>query len=84
MIEDVATDVANKLFNSTPSRYLDEFIGMEAHMNKISRVLRTDLDEVRMIGIWGPAGIGKTTIARSGRMNYQSYGDALMEKLRAF
>ncbi|XP_013586604.1 PREDICTED: probable disease resistance protein RPP1 [Brassica oleracea var. oleracea] len=64
MIEDVATDVANKLFNSTPPRYFDEFIGMEAHMNKISPVLRTDLDEVRMIGIWGPAGIGKTTIAR--------------------
>ncbi|CDY21144.1 BnaA01g33750D [Brassica napus] len=56
MVEDVATEVAKKDF--------DEFIGMEAHMNKISRVLRTDLDEVRMIGIWGPAGIGKTTIAR--------------------
>ncbi|CAN6922407.1 unnamed protein product [Brassica oleracea] len=64
MIEDVAIDVANKLFNSTPPRDLDEFIGMEAHMKNISRVLRTDLDEVRMIGIWGPAGIGKTTIAR--------------------
>ncbi|CDY29981.1 BnaC01g40270D [Brassica napus] len=64
MIEDVATEVAKRLFNSTPPRDLDEFIGMEAHMEKISRVLRTDLDEVRMIGIWGPAGIGKTTIAR--------------------
>ncbi|CAF2155558.1 unnamed protein product [Brassica napus] len=64
MIEDVATDVAKKLFNSTPSRDFDEFTGMEAHMNKISLVLGTDLDEVRMIGIWGPAGIGKTTIAR--------------------
>uniref|UniRef100_A0A0D3AFQ1 ADP-ribosyl cyclase/cyclic ADP-ribose hydrolase n=1 Tax=Brassica oleracea var. oleracea TaxID=109376 RepID=A0A0D3AFQ1_BRAOL len=64
MIEDVAIDVAKKLFNTTPPRDLDEFIGMEAHMNKISPVLRTDLDEVRMIGIWGPAGIGKTTIAR--------------------
>uniref|UniRef100_A0A0D3AFQ5 ADP-ribosyl cyclase/cyclic ADP-ribose hydrolase n=1 Tax=Brassica oleracea var. oleracea TaxID=109376 RepID=A0A0D3AFQ5_BRAOL len=64
MIEDVATEVANNLFNSTPSRDFDEFIGMEAHMTKISPVLRTDLDEVRMIGIWGPAGIGKTTIAR--------------------
>ncbi|KAF3586919.1 hypothetical protein F2Q69_00031924 [Brassica cretica] len=64
MIEDVATEVANKLFNSTPSRDFDEFIGMEAHMTKISPVLRTDSDEVRMIGIWGPAGIGKTTIAR--------------------
>ncbi|CDY21147.1 BnaA01g33780D [Brassica napus] len=64
MIEDIAIDVANKLFNSSPSRDFDELIGMEAHMEKISRVLRTDLDEVRMIGIWGPAGIGKTTIAR--------------------
>ncbi|CDY66979.1 BnaCnng53000D [Brassica napus] len=52
------------LFKSTPPRDFDELIGMEAHMNKISWVLRTDLDEVRMIGIWGPAGIGKTTIAR--------------------
>ncbi|KAG2306455.1 hypothetical protein Bca4012_084527 [Brassica carinata] len=57
-------DVASKFFNSTLPRYLDKFIGMEAHMNKISRVLRRDLDEVRMIGILGPAGIGKTTIAR--------------------
>uniref|UniRef100_M4F5R1 ADP-ribosyl cyclase/cyclic ADP-ribose hydrolase n=1 Tax=Brassica campestris TaxID=3711 RepID=M4F5R1_BRACM len=64
MIEDVATDVATKLFNSTPSRDFDQLIGMEAHMEKISRVLGTDLDEVRMIGIGGPAGIGKTTIAR--------------------
>ncbi|CAN7075801.1 unnamed protein product [Brassica oleracea var. botrytis] len=64
MIEDVAIDVANKLFNSTLSRDFDEFIGMEAHMKNISLFLRADLDEVRMIGIWGPAGIGKTTIAR--------------------
>ncbi|CAN6849194.1 unnamed protein product [Brassica oleracea] len=64
MIEDVAIDVAKKLFNSTLSRDFDEFIGMEAHMKNISLFLRADLDEVRMIGIWGPAGIGKTTIAR--------------------
>ena len=52
MIEDVATDVANKLFNSTPSRYLDEFIGMEAHMNKISWVLRTNLDDRDLGARW--------------------------------
>ncbi|KAG2243881.1 hypothetical protein Bca4012_069298 [Brassica carinata] len=64
MIEDVATEVAKKFFNSTPPRDFDEFIGMEAHLENISPFLRTDLDEVRMIGIWGMAGIGKTTIAR--------------------
>ncbi|KAG2243877.1 hypothetical protein Bca52824_094277 [Brassica carinata] len=64
MIEDVVTEVAKKLFNSTPPRDFDEFIGMEAHLEKISPFVHTDLDEVRMIGIWGMAGIGKTTIAR--------------------
>ncbi|XP_019096906.1 PREDICTED: probable disease resistance protein RPP1 [Camelina sativa] len=64
MIEDIATDVSNKLINSTPSRDIDDFVGMEAHMEKLKQLLCLESDEVRMIGIWGPPGIGKSTIVR--------------------
>ncbi|KAL1191034.1 putative disease resistance protein RPP1 [Cardamine amara subsp. amara] len=64
MIEKIATDVSNMLNNSTLSRDFDGLVGMRAHMERMGELLRLDLDEVRMIGIWGPLGIGKTTIAR--------------------
>ncbi|XP_023643303.1 probable disease resistance protein RPP1 [Capsella rubella] len=64
MIENIAAYISNKLNHLIPSRDFDRLIGMEAHMSRINQFLHPDLDEVRMIGIWGPAGIGKTTIAR--------------------
>ncbi|KAL9831195.1 putative TIR domain, AAA+ ATPase domain, P-loop containing nucleoside triphosphate hydrolase [Arabidopsis thaliana] len=63
MIEKIATDVSNMLNSCTPSRDFDGLVGMRAHMDKMEHLLRLDLDEVRMIGIWGTPGIGKTTIA---------------------
>ncbi|KAH0894385.1 hypothetical protein HID58_056814, partial [Brassica napus] len=54
MIEEIATDVSNNLINSGPS----------THMEKMKPLLCLDSNEARMIGIWGPSGIGKSTIAR--------------------
>ncbi|KAF3511380.1 hypothetical protein F2Q69_00008856 [Brassica cretica] len=38
---------------------------MESHMTRMGSLLQLDSDEVRKVGILGPSGIGKTTIARS-------------------
>ncbi|KAG7548806.1 Toll/interleukin-1 receptor homology (TIR) domain [Arabidopsis suecica] len=64
MVEKFATDVSNKL-NLTLSRDFDGMVGMETHLRKLNSLLCLECDEVKMIGIWGPAGIGKTTIARA-------------------
>ncbi|CAA7035591.1 unnamed protein product [Microthlaspi erraticum] len=64
MVEKIAIDISNKLNILTSSSDFDHFVGMEAHMEKMESFLSLDMDEVRMIGIWGPPGIGKTTIAR--------------------
>ncbi|KAG7559667.1 Phosphotyrosine protein phosphatase I superfamily [Arabidopsis thaliana x Arabidopsis arenosa] len=63
MIEKISIDVSNMLNLSIPSSDFDDFVGIAAHMERMEKYLSLDLDEVRMIGIWGPPGIGKTTIA---------------------
>ncbi|CAN6839483.1 unnamed protein product [Brassica oleracea] len=40
-------------------------VGLEAHLTEVKSLLCLECDDVKMIGIWGPAGIGKTTIARA-------------------
>lgn len=64
MISKIATDVSNKL-NITPPRDFDHFVGIEAHLAEMTSLLCLESEETRMIGIWGPLGIGKTTIARA-------------------
>ncbi|CAN7059436.1 unnamed protein product [Brassica rapa subsp. trilocularis] len=64
MIQQIAIDVSKKL-NLTPSRDFDGMVGLEAHLTSLKSLLCLECDDVKMIGIWGPAGIGKTTIARA-------------------
>ncbi|CAN7059442.1 unnamed protein product [Brassica rapa subsp. trilocularis] len=64
MVEKFATDVSNKL-NVTLSRDFEEIVGLQAHLRKLISLLCFECDEAKMIGIWGPAGIGKSTIARA-------------------
>ncbi|KAG7611160.1 Toll/interleukin-1 receptor homology (TIR) domain superfamily, partial [Arabidopsis suecica] len=64
MIEKIAKDVSDKL-NATPSKDFDAFVGLEFHIRELSSLLYLDCEQVRIVGICGPAGIGKTTIARA-------------------
>ncbi|AED94691.1 disease resistance protein-like [Arabidopsis thaliana] len=64
MIQKIATDVSTKL-SVTPSRDFEGMVGLEAHLTKLNSLLCFEGDDVKMIGIWGPAGIGKSTIARA-------------------
>ncbi|RID44585.1 hypothetical protein BRARA_I01369 [Brassica rapa] len=64
MIEKIATDVSNKL-NATPAKVFDGMVGFEAHLRQMESLLDLDNDGVKMVAITGPAGIGKSTIARA-------------------
>ncbi|KAG7548833.1 P-loop containing nucleoside triphosphate hydrolase [Arabidopsis suecica] len=56
MIEKIAIDVSNRL-NARPSRDFKGMVVIEAHLNKLDSLLCLGCDDVKMIGIWGPAGI---------------------------
>ncbi|KAL9817036.1 putative disease resistance protein [Arabidopsis thaliana] len=63
-ITTISKDVLEKL-NATPSKDFNDLIGMEAHIAKMESLLCLESQGVRIVGIWGPAGVGKTTIARA-------------------
>ncbi|KAG2272873.1 hypothetical protein Bca52824_067428 [Brassica carinata] len=65
MTAKVVTDVSNKFNDSTTSNDSNSLVGIGTHIKEIESLLSLESDEVRMVGIWGPAGIGKTTIARA-------------------
>ncbi|KAG2272874.1 hypothetical protein Bca52824_067429 [Brassica carinata] len=65
MIETIVTDISNKFNDSTTSNDSNSLVGIGTHTKEIESLLALESDEVRMVGIWGPSGIGKTTIARA-------------------
>ena len=83
-IKKIARDVSNKL-NITISRDCEDMVGIEAHLEKMQSLLRLDDEDGTMIvGICGPAGIGKTTIARAlqSRLSSTFQLTYFMENLR--
>nr|BAX73944.1 TIR-NBS-LRR class disease resistance protein family [Arabidopsis thaliana] len=65
MIEEIANDVLGKLLLTSSTDSAENSIGIEDHIANMSVLLQLEAEEVRMVGIWGSSGIGKTTIARA-------------------
>ncbi|XP_056844007.1 disease resistance protein RPS6-like [Raphanus sativus] len=63
MIEEIVSDVLDKLL-LTSSKDSEDFVGIEYHIAKLSVLLQLEDEQVRMVGLWGSSGVGKTTIAR--------------------
>ncbi|CAN7026669.1 unnamed protein product [Brassica oleracea var. botrytis] len=85
MIEKIARDVSNKLNATIVSNDFEDMVGIEAHLEKMQSLLHLDdEDGVMLVGICGPAGIGKTTIARAlySRLSSTFQLSCFMENLR--
>ena len=49
--------------NHKPLHVGDNIVGMDFHLEQLKSLIKTELDEVHMVGICGIGGIGKTTIS---------------------
>lgn len=57
-------DIWSKLPN-TISNENEHLVGMESRIEKVTLLLDVESDAVRIVGIWGLGGIGKTTLAKA-------------------
>ncbi|XP_023643315.1 disease resistance protein ADR2-like [Capsella rubella] len=64
MIIKIARDVSD-ILHATPSRDFDGMVGLESHLKEMESLLNFSDIGVKIVGVSGPAGIGKSTIARA-------------------
>ncbi|KAL0867373.1 hypothetical protein Bca101_046491 [Brassica carinata] len=63
LVREVVRDLSNRLFSQSSSDS-DGLVGIMSHMRSLESLLSMDSGDVRMVGIWGMGGIGKSTIAK--------------------
>ncbi|KAL5577271.1 hypothetical protein UlMin_018970 [Ulmus minor] len=63
LIETIVQDVISKLKRTSSSESVKKLVGIDERIKKIDILLSINSSDVRMIGIWGTGGIGKTTLA---------------------
>ncbi|KAH9726995.1 Disease resistance-like protein DSC1 [Citrus sinensis] len=63
LVETIVEDISKKLEDMYDTTDSDGFVGLNSRIGEMKSLLCLESHDVRIVGIWGMGGIGKTTIA---------------------
>ncbi|ONH91395.1 hypothetical protein PRUPE_8G111500 [Prunus persica] len=83
-IQNIVNEISLQVLKDTHINVAKYQVGIEARVLDIRKVLDVDRNDVRMVGIWGNGGIGKTTVAKAvyNSLAHVFEGSCFLENVR--